>query len=117
MYKEVSVFINSAKLCVTYRVGKNSAGNFEILDMAEDTDIWFHVGGQQSSCHVIACIPEKMDKKNIRDIVTQGAVICKSNSRFSSFKNVDIIYTYVSNVEKTLVEGTVIARETKIKNI
>ena len=76
--------------------------------------MWFLIQGE-SSCHVIASIPvdKKLDKKQLRQIVTQGAVLCKSKSRYKSNKNVSIIYTKVENVTKCYPIGTVIAENTK----
>jgi len=106
--------IPSLQCNVLYTIGKNSQSNFDIIDAASPNDLWFHIQGE-SSCHVIASIPldKKLDKKQLRQIVTQGAVLCKSKSRYKSNKNVSIIYTKVENVTKSDPVGTVIAENIK----
>lgn len=108
------ILIPSLQSKILYTVGKNSQNNFDIIDAASPNDLWFHIEGE-SSCHVIASLPLeiKLDKKQLRQIVTQGAVLCKSKSRYKSNKNVSIIYTKVENVTKCYPIGTVIAENTK----
>jgi len=48
-----------------------------------------------------------MDKKQKRDIVTQGAVLCKQHSKYKSDKNVKIVYSMIKNIQKTAVVGQV----------
>ena len=112
MQQEISIPALKAK--ITYTVGKNAQSNFDIIDAAEPTDMWFHIEGE-SSCHVIASMPidSKLDKKQLRQIVTQGAVLCKSKSRFKSNKNVTVIYTKIEHITKSEPVGTVIAENTK----
>ena len=95
---------------VTFLVGTCAQDNFDIIDISESDDIWFHVR-DGSSCHVIAKIPagEKLDKKTIHKIIKQGALLCKQESRYKSTKNLAIIYTKLRNVQKTGIVGSVIA--------
>lgn len=95
---------------ITFLVGTCAQDNFDAIDISDPDDIWFHVK-DFSSCHVIAKMPagEKMDKKLIRSIIKQGALLCKHESRYSSVKNLAIIYTKVENVQKTDIVGSVIA--------
>ena len=108
------VLIPALKSNITYTVGKNAHSNFDIIDVANSNDLWFHIEGE-SSCHGIASMPidVKLDKKQLRQIVTQGAVLCKSKSRFRSNKNVTVIYTKVENITKSEPVGTVITENTK----
>jgi len=83
------------------------------IDAAEPHHLWFHVDNEPS-CHVIAAIPEDIERKNIHYIVSQGAVLCKQHcARVRSQKNVQITYTTVGNLEKTRTVGCVKARSTK----
>ena len=91
---------------VDFVVGKNAKENFEIIDDASDNHIWFHVKGTSSS-HVIAHLEDNLNKKDLRYIVKQGAILCKQHSKMASSKNVEIIYTKVCNVTKTDIQGTV----------
>lgn len=107
-------YIASLKDSINFKIGQNSQDNFDIIDDSEPNDLWFHLYGE-SSCHVIAIInPEiKLDKKQKRQIITQGALLCKQNSRHKSAKNVNIIYTEIKNIEKTEIVGTVHVNEQK----
>ena len=91
-----------------FLVGQNAQENHDILDGAEEQDLWFHLSGH-SSCHVIGKIPQDvdLDKSDITKIAKQGAIICKSFSKFKSDKNVKIDYTRVKNVTKLKVIGSV----------
>lgn len=109
-----SKYIASLKDSIDFKIGQNSQDNFDIIDSSNPNDIWFHLYGE-SSCHVIASInPEiKLDKKQKRQIITQGALLCKQNSKHKSSKNVNIIYTEIKNIEKTEIVGTVHVNEQK----
>lgn len=109
-----SKYIASLKNSIDFKIGQNSQDNFDIIDSSNPNDIWFHLYGE-SSCHVIASInPDiKLDKKQKRQIITQGALLCKQNSRHKSAKNVNIIYTEIKNIEKTEIVGTVHVNEQK----
>jgi predicted ribosome quality control (RQC) complex YloA/Tae2 family protein len=104
-------------LNITFYIGKCAAGNFDIIDLAEENDIWFHINNE-SSAHVIASIPEIVDKKNIKYIIKQGAILCKQHSRFKTSKqSVSIVFTKVKYVTKTTIPGTVIITEEKVVNV
>lgn len=108
--KKKTVVIPSSQTEITFLVGTCAQDNFDAIEISEPDDIWFHVR-DGSSCHVIAKMPseEKMDKHIIRKIITQGAVLCKQESRYKSVKKLAIIYTKIQNVEKTHIVGSVIA--------
>jgi phosphoketolase len=93
---------------IQFVVGTDAQDNFNIIDAAELTDMWFHLSGY-SSCHVIAKMPHDiaLDKKQKLQIIKQGALICKQNSKRKSEQNVDVIYTTISNITKTKIIGQV----------
>ena len=124
------IYIDALKEEVEFNVGENAADNDAIIDNASADNLlrattkcgerlnsvvtegkrrslWFHVGGGRSSCHVVAVIPDGTNKKNVKYIVTQGAVLCKKFSRYASEKDLEIIYTLLENVTKTDVAGKV----------
>tara|TARA_B100000282_G_C31714183_1_gene482676 strand:- start:892 stop:1239 length:348 start_codon:yes stop_codon:yes gene_type:complete len=103
-----SIFIPTLNCSISFSIGKNAQNNIEILKNANNNDIWFHLDNQ-SSCYVIAHIPENviLNKKQKNKIITQGALLCKINSKFKSNKNVDICYSEVKNVALTDIPGTV----------
>ena len=110
--KTVSISIPKLGQSIDFSVGKNANGNFAILDNAKYNDIWFHIEGQ-SSCHVIASVPDNIDRKDLRYIIKQGAVLCKQHSRHASQKNIAVIYARAEDVKKTDTMGTVLASNTK----
>ena len=115
--KTVSKYIPSLNKSVNFFVGENAADNFNIIDNSLDDDIWFHVQGF-SSGHVIAETNDiKMDKKQLRQIITQGAIICKQYSKYSYMSDLAIIYTQVKHVEKTEVLGCVNTKMVKVRII
>jgi predicted ribosome quality control (RQC) complex YloA/Tae2 family protein len=113
------IFFPNLKIEVTYAIGRSAVENVELIKNAEPHHIWFHIDGSPSG-HVIAAIPSTMtiDRKNLAKIITQGAVLCKSHSKFASDKNVNIVYTVISNLtlDETRI-GTVTTQNAKIKTI
>jgi predicted ribosome quality control (RQC) complex YloA/Tae2 family protein len=108
-----SIFIPSINKEISFSVGKNANNNFDIITNANEDDLWFHVDGEPSS-HVIAHIAdENLNKKQLHKIVMQAAVLCKSKSKAKSSKNVPILYTFIRNLVKTDVIGSVITSNTK----
>ena len=101
---------------IQFLVGTDAQDNFNIIDASEPTDMWFHLHGH-SSCHVIAKMPQDiaLDKKQKLQIIKQGALICKQNSKRKSEQNVDVIYTALSNITKTKIIGQV--ETTNVKHI
>jgi len=102
---------------IQYQIGQNAQDNFDIIDAAKPDDLWFHLY-HFSSSHVVASMPENLSKKEKSYIAKQGAVLCKQNSKFKSGKDIEIIYTPVCNVVKSIPIGSVhFMDETKTKKI
>jgi len=116
MYNEVNIQIPSLNQPITFYIGKNATGNFQIIDNSKPQDIWFHIS-EDSSPHVIASIPsdlpKPLNKKQKHQIIKQGAVLTKSKSRQKSENSVHIIYTTMNNIEKSTPVGTVIIKNTQ----
>ena len=109
--------IEALNLTITFYIGKNAEDNFKVIDIAEKknpNNLWFHVQDKPSN-HVVAEIPStlKLDKKQLRYIATQGAVLCKQYSSYKSDSNVKIIWTKIKNVQKTSVLGSVLTNGIK----
>jgi predicted ribosome quality control (RQC) complex YloA/Tae2 family protein len=105
------LFIQGLNREITFYIGQNQNENFEIIDKGNDNDFWFHANNI-SSCHVVAIIPENINKKELRYIIKMGALLCKINTnKLKSLNNVKIVYTQIKNIEKTNIPGCV-----KIKN-
>jgi predicted ribosome quality control (RQC) complex YloA/Tae2 family protein len=103
-------YFQKLKRTVTFSIGKNAKGNDEAISAAEPDDIWFHLEGQ-SSCHVVASVPEGLSRKERGYILRKGAELCKQNSREKSGKNVEIVYAKIKNITKTDILGKVIVSE------
>jgi len=86
-------------------IGKNKHDNFQIIDDAIDTDVWFHVSGEPS-CHIILKNTNKL-KDIPRQVIKRCAYLCKKNSHSKTQKNTPIIYTQIQNVIKTEIIGQV----------
>lgn len=114
-FKTEVKFVQGLNEEITFHVGKSAAGNFEIIDNADENDLWFHIDNE-SSAHVVASIPENMDRKKLKYIVKQGAILCKQNSRFKKVPT-DVIYTKIKNIEKTSIVGMVRVTDGKIVRI
>jgi hypothetical protein len=111
------IYIPKLKLNIKYLIGKNKEENFEIIDLSKDNDIWIHIY-DYSSCHVIACVDElNINRKYLKYIIKQGALLCKQNSNLKSLNKVKIIYTKIKNVQKTEIIGMVLTKDTKIISI
>lgn len=76
---EKNVYFSRLGISVTYWIGQNAKDNFDILDKASsELDWWFHIYNEPS-CHVIAHLPGKLDRKYLRYVKTQGAVLCRDH--------------------------------------
>lgn len=102
----IELYNNGLKKNITYLIGLDSVGNFSIIDMSASTDLWFHLEDKPSP-HVIAKIQDNLSKKELSYIVKQGAILCKSRSKYKSEKKIPINYTNVGNIKKTSVIGSV----------
>ena len=118
--KTIVKYIQGLNLEVEFLIGQNKEDNFKIIDSSEPEDIWFHASNI-SSCHIIASITKtnvKLDKKQLRYILKQGALLCKQyTNKVAKEKFVEIVYTNVKNVKKTEVIGTVETFGTKVLTI
>ena len=103
-YKDI--YITTLKMTILYRIGQHAAENFELIDASKEDDLWFHVN-ERPSAHVVAEVPEGMDKKELKYIIKQGVVLCKQESKYVSEKKLPIIYAKIKNIEKTAVVGQV----------
>ena len=90
-------------------IGKNKKHNFELIDAATATDIWFHLENGPSA-HVILKtglpvneIPRKVIKRCAR-LCIENSGVDKGTQR-AHLQNV--IYTEIANVQKTEILGQV----------
>lgn len=109
--KEQTIFDNKCIMNLNILIGENAADNWNIIDKADQNDIWFHLENKPS-CHVLLC----MDNKNIKEISKQTlkhcAILCKNGSKFGSHQNIGVIYTQRKNIKKGEDIGSVITKKT-----
>lgn len=105
--KHVIIYISALKCYIEFNIGENAEDNDSIIRLAEADDLWFHIGGGKPSCHVTASTDSKNNKKELKYIIKQGAVLCKSMSKYKSDKNVEIVYTFIKNVSCSEIPGRV----------
>ena len=109
------IYFDNIKKEITYLIGENAADNFAVIDASDsETDIWFH-SKDGSSCHVVAKIPfQRLNKKELMTICKKGGLLCKLNTpKLKKQSNVEIIYTKISNITKTNIDGLVHTTNTK----
>lgn len=115
--RTITKYIDSIRGNIEFRVGQNAQDNFDLIDDSSPDNLWFHIHGH-ASCHVVAAIQRmkegqrmeegvRYDKKQLRHIATQGAVICKQHSKYKSEPNVQVMYTQIQHVVKTATVGMV----------
>lgn len=113
MYKEE---FKSNDVIFKIIVGRNQKENWDLIDVSEKQDIWFHVE-DKPSCHVFIVKPSECNSIP-RDVIIKAAQLCKQYSRYKNDKKVKIIYTEIHNVKKGKDCGSVsIINLKKLENI
>ena len=112
--KMETVFFPNCNLTIDYMIGLNAQDNFNVIDVGNPNDLWFHVS-DLPSCHIVACISkeEKLTKKEMQTIIKRGAIICKQNSKYTDVPKLQITYTKLMNVQKSTPVGSVTTTNTK----
>lgn len=106
MKREI-LFIQGLNKEITFYIGQNKNENFDVIDKGDPDDLWFHADNE-SSCHVVAIMPNNIIKKDKKYIIKVGALLCKNNTnKLKKIKNVAFIYTEIKNIEKTNISGCV----------
>lgn len=89
----------------TIIIGKNAKDNWNILDFADDEDIWLHLDDLPSPYIIIKTNPlYKLTKKNLK----LAGRLCRSNSKFKNDKNLNVCYIKVKYVKKGKYGGEAI---------
>ena len=114
--KTITKYIDSIRSNIEFNIGQNVQENFKIIDDSKENYLWFHIH-HLPSCHVIACINDVYDKKQLHKIAVQGAMLCKQYSKYKSDKGVEVMYTKVQNVSKTDIMGSVNVSDYKVISV
>ena len=111
MKTELFVFNNNE---YTIYIGQNKTENWELIDAADKTDIWFHIANL-ASCHVVLKNTDGIKMRDIpRQVVKRAAYLCKINSSATiKSKKCEVIYTSISEVKKTNIVGEVSVTKSK----
>lgn len=97
----------SSNNTVTFHIGKDARDNTNIVKNGNCDDLWFHAD-EYSSCHVVASMPNNCTKKEKRQIIKAGALLCKQNTnKLRSERDVSIVYTKIKNITTTSTPGLV----------
>jgi len=105
------IYLDNIQKEITYLIGENAVDNFGVIYVSVDKDIWFH-SKEGSSCHVVAKIPDHpLNKKELLTICKKGGLL--NTPKFKKQSNVEIIYTNVSNITKTNIDGLVHTNDVK----
>uniref|UniRef100_A0A6C0I7C1 NFACT RNA-binding domain-containing protein n=1 Tax=viral metagenome TaxID=1070528 RepID=A0A6C0I7C1_9ZZZZ len=106
MKTEIFIFNNIEYIIY---IGQNKNENWDIIDAAEKTDIWFHIENMVS-CHVVLKNTNNVKLRDIpRQVIKRCAYLCKINSSMivKSMPKCDVIYAPISEVVKTDIVGQV----------
>lgn len=96
-------------------IGQSAKENWEIIERANQYDIWFHLNAAPS-CHVVLKLPSSKSTVSKRTL-DYCAMLCKENSKFASFKDVKVMYTVIKNVTKGDAIGSVYTKKTEILTV
>ncbi len=109
--KTTSIYDTMTNLTFDVLIGENAQDNWDVIDKADQFDIWFHIKDQPSS-HVLLKLPSSKTKCSSR-LLFQCAQLCKNNSKCKNISSVTVIYTERKNINKqTNKIGAVIAKKT-----
>lgn len=108
------IFIENIKC----KIGNNAQENWNLLEMASDNHLFFHLSSFPS-CYVILELEDEIkDFFILNKILEKAALECKLNTKYKNLKNIKVDYCLVSNVIKGDILGEVYYKSNrKIKNI
>lgn len=92
-----------------FKLGNNAQENNQLLDEANQNDIWLHLENHPSPHGIL--FAEEIPNKNI---IYQCAEEIKNNSKLKNQKNVKIMFTQRRFIKKTNTLGTVIVSKKNI---
>jgi predicted ribosome quality control (RQC) complex YloA/Tae2 family protein len=99
-------------------IGRNAKENWDLIDKADDFDLWFHIEDMPSAHVVVQEILNKEVKYESnkyfgypKEIIIKCCLYCKIQTKVS--KKTSIIYTSISNISKGKEVGSVITKNTQ----
>jgi len=111
--KEERIVDNKTNKEMIYWIGENAQDNWDIIDKANQNDIWFHLADHPST-HIILRMDDIPFKKISKQTLIHCAVQCRMHSKFpiiSPKQKMRIIYTEIKNVSKGDKPGSVYTKK------
>ena len=99
MVKEDQIFPNNL-----IKIGQKATDNDDIIRLAKETDIWFHLSALPS-CHVI--IEASSEFPIDKQMISYCAALVKQNTKYRNVPKVKVNYTAIRNVIRTDIPGKV----------
>lgn len=115
--KVIKKYIPSLKRDIEYIVGEVHQDNFDMVDKSHGDDIWFNVQGFSVGNVIVRIYGMNLDKRQLRQIILQGAILCKQQSKYYFMSNLVVLYNNVNKLVKTESVGIFISKDSKIKII
>jgi hypothetical protein len=115
--KVIKKYIPCLKREIEYIVGEVPQDNFDMIDKSHGDDIWFNVQGFSMGNVIVRLYGINMDKRQLRQVILQGAILCKQQSKYYFMSNLVVLYNHVNNLVKTESPGVVMSKHSKIKII
>lgn len=108
------ILIQSLQKLVRYYIGQNKGDNFDVIDMGNPNDFWFHAKNI-SSCHIVVELPQcVLSKNDMRQIIKAGCLLCKKyTQKLKSSTNIEFIYARIKDISKTNIPGCVTSHNSK----
>ena len=85
---------------VTYKIGKNARENWQLIENAEDDDLWIHLD-KLPSCHVIIEYISDLDLSDIK----YGCELCKQYSKYKEHNKIKVAVLKKEYVKKGKTVG------------
>jgi len=104
------LFDTNVEMELTVYIGKNRHNNWELIDRANENDVWFHIVDQPSR-HVILSLPDQITYKQISKQTLQHCArlcITKKTTALTT-----IMYTEIRYVIKAKEIGSVYTSHTR----
>ena len=93
-----------------FKIGNNSFENDQLLNEADQDDIWFHLDNMPSPHGILFLRNIESDKIPKRILMLCSEKI-KENSKSKNFRKISVIYTLRKNIKKTSTPGKVILKK------
>ena len=106
-----SIFIEENNKEYSILIGKNAAGNEEIIKISHQESVWMHLNNTPSAHIILQNEGDIIPKRYINQV---AGMLFERSVKKNAPRNSNVIYTQVKNVKLTNVLGTVIPRNTKV---